>query len=129
MGRFEFSVLYLGSTLKKMLLHCSPLCYLLKVDAKEMSVKNTERIISSLFESLLTIMNFSDNIIPLNLLQRMCVLLDTVTSQMPIPAQIGLPIAHSVIVQCRNIADLGCVCPLQIKIISGNTMYIMHFIA
>ena len=93
-----------------------------KVGAREMSVKNAERIVSSLFESLLSIMNYSDNLIPLNLLQRMCVLLDVITAQMPSPAQIGLPIAHSVMAQCRNITDLGCICDLQIKIISGNSI-------
>ena len=93
---------------------------ILKVVAKEMSVSNAERIISILSESLFTMMNYSDNLFPLNLLQRMCVLLDIITSQMPAPAQLGVPITRSVIVQCRNIADLECICHLQIKIISGN---------
>ena len=91
-----------------------------KVAASQMSVDNAERIISLLSESLLMVINCSDNLIPLNLLQRICSLLDTIISQMSTPTQLGLPVSPSVIVQCKNIADLNCICHLQIKIISGN---------
>ena len=92
-----------------------------------MSVESTEWTISTLSESVITVMKSTDKVVPLNLLQRICALLDAVITLMPTPEIIEFPtITPSVIFQCKNVVDLETISHLQVKIISGEQSTITY---
>lgn len=95
-----------------------------------MTIEKAEWTISSLSESVITMVKSSDELIPLNLLQRICALLGTLTSQIPTPTQLGFSNnSASVVVQCKNAADLSSICHLQTKIISGDFTHTSEIIS
>ena len=94
-----------------------------------MSIENAEKTITLLSESVKVLLKTSNRLIPLNRLQLMSVQLEALSSLMPPLPQIEShksPRSLSVLMHCRNLADLSSICELQIMIISGSMMSSTH---
>ena len=99
--------------------------YIYQVTSSGMSIENAEKTITSLSESVKTLLKSSTKVIALNLLQLMSVQLEALSSLMPPLTQIEShksPKSLSVLMHCGNLVDLLSICELQITIISGNMM-------